>query len=575
MKNYICILFALALFYASKTYAQESQFDNTTSIFTDANEKVFLTVNTATMLTGETFYYKFFTWNDSTKELSKISEIGYVQLVNNEGKSVLKQKINLKNGLGHGDFFVPTDLKTGNYKLLAYTKWMLNEPISELFQMDILLVNPFMPLPEEMISETQKDSISNRAPKNLSKKGNFSFVQPANFGTREKVEFALNENILEPGNYSISVKKLQDLPENEPILPKEFISKLNKNSKAPSFIKDEKFLPELRGELFSGYIENRENPANVANKNIALSLPGKSFAFKTSTTNNAGQFWFILEPNPNTGQAVIQVMEEDRENYTLHMTETNLDFSSLKFENFQLNPEMREDIEKRSTAVQIENAYYHEKRDSVVPEPEAEPFFAPLAKTYVLANYTSFPKLEETIVEIIPEMYTTKKRKKYHIHLRDYYNESDQTIYGNTLVLVDGVLVQDVNPLFAYDTRKIEKIDIVPKGYVYGAKIYNGIASFITKEQDFQSGATGDFILKTELLRPLPEKKYYNPEYAASATNQRIPDYRYQLLWMPEVTIAEPVSFYTSDVIGNFEIVLEGFSDEGKPVYLRQIFEVR
>ncbi|HET8839140.1 MAG TPA: hypothetical protein VFM82_09150 [Flavobacteriaceae bacterium] len=575
MKNYISILFALALFYGSKTYAQESQFDNTTSIFTSVDEMVFVNANTSTLFTGETFYYKFFTWSDSTKELSKISEIGYVQLVNNEGKSVLKQKINLENGLGHGDFFVPTNLKTGNYKLLAYTKWMLNEPVSELFQMDILIVNPFMPLPEGMISETKKDSISNREPKSLTKKGNFSFVKQATFGTREKVEFALNENILETGNYSISVSKLQNLPKSESVLPKEFISKLNKNSNTPSSRKDEKFLPELRGELFSGYIENRENPDNLANKNIAISLPGKSFAFKTSSTNNAGQFWFILDPNPNTSQAVIQVMEEDRENYKLHLTETNLDFSNLEFEKFQLNSEMREVIEKRSTAVQIENAYYHEKRDSIVPEPESEPFYAPLAKEYILANYTSFPKLEETIVEIIPEMYSTKKRNKYSIHLRDYYNEKDQSLYGNTLVLVDGVLVQDVNPLFAYDTRKIEKISIVPKGYVYGAKIYNGIASFITKEQDFQSGATGDFILKTELLRPLPEKEYYNPEYAASATNQRIPDYRYQLLWMPEVTIAEPVSFYTSDVTGNFEIVLEGFSDEGKPVYLRQVIEVR
>ncbi len=584
MKKQITILLALALFYNLKTTAQELQHGNAPSIFTSVDEAVFLNGNTSTLLSGETFYYKLYCWNTQTKSFSEISKIAYVQLVNAQGKSMIKQKVNLEDGLGTGDFFIPTELKTGNYKLLAYTRWMLNEPISKMFQMDILIINPFMALPKNMITKTKTDSIpapseSNSSFGNKSKeKSNFSFTKEMVFGPRGKVEFTLNASTtsLKPGNYSISVRKLDKLPRSSPVSPKEFMATLKEDD--GSTANNQKFLPELRGELFIGTIENKVDPKNISNKTVALSLPGESFAFKTSQTDNNGKFWIVLDSHPNTSNAVIQVMEDDRENYSMRLEKTNVDLTGITFKNFQLNPDLQQSIEERSTAVQIENAYYHKKHDSLLSESTIVPFYFPLAKDYVLGDYTSFPKLEETIVEIIPEMYSTKKKNNYSIHLRDYYNDTDQAVYGKTLVLIDGLLVQNHNLLFAYDTRKIKKISIVPKGYIYGAKIYNGIAVFTTKEQDFQSGAQGDFILKTELLRPLPKKEYFKTEYGTSTKNERIPDYRHQLLWLPEVLLSEDakqVSFFTSDVTGNFEIILEGFSNEGKPIYQKQVFEVR
>lgn len=584
MKKRITLLFVvnfLCLFAAS---AQGSQPAHSPSIFTSVDEAVFLHGNSSTLLTGETFYYAFYNWNKKSKNLSNISKIGYVELVNDQGKSVLKQKINLKNGLGHGDFFVSPEFKTGNYKLLAYTKWMLNGPISNLYQLNLLIINPFAELSEEMIADTKNDSIAiiqqsddTIEPKNI-EKTRFDFLTKTLYTSREKVAFVLDKNFLKPGNYSISIRKMDKLPGDKSISAEEFIAKVEKSNMISSKNNTQKFLPELRGEVFSGQIQNKKNSTDLNNKNIGISLPGKSFAFKTSQTNENGEFWFILDPNPNNANATIQVMEEDRANYTLSLKQTTIDFSKLDFRNLKLSKNLRDQLEKHSTAIQIQNAYYHEKRDSIMVKATATPFYFPVAKDYILENYTSFPKLKETIIEIIPEMYSSKNKDGYQLGLRDYYNEENQSVYGKTLVLVDGLLVQDLHSLFAYDTRKLEKISIVPKGYIYGAKIYDGVASFITKEQDFSSGEAGDYILKTSLLRPLPQKKYFNPEYGPGAKNERIPDYRYQLLWLPEIsfsTEAETVSFYTSDVTGNFKIVLKGFTEKGKPVNFTQVFKVQ
>lgn len=144
--------------------------------------------------------------------------------------------------------------------------------------------------------------------------------------------------------------------------------------------------------------------------------------------------------------------------------------------------------------------------------------------------------------------------------------------------MVDGLMIQDNSELFNYNTNNIYKISIISKPYIYGSMSFSGIISIITKSYDYQTKASGDFIKKTEISRPVKNKKYHSPKYDGSHNLERIPDYRYQLLWLPELAVAnEPanVSFYTSDVKGTFEVILEGFTENGKPVSLRDYIEVQ
>ena len=112
-------------------------------------------------------------------------------------------------------------------------------------------------------------------------------------------------------------------------------------------------------------------------------------------------------------------------------------------------------------------------------------------------------------------------------------------------------------------------------GYLYGNKLYDGLISFITKNQTYESNYSGDFLIKSDITIPLQTKKYYTPVYTSNSDLDRIPDYRYQLIWIPELNTSDKnILFYTSDKTGKFEIKLEGFSDEGYPVYFNDFFEV-
>ena len=548
--------------------------ENIKSISGETAESIFIHANASTLITGETLYCKVFCLNASDKTTSKISKIAYAELIDSDKKSVFKQKLNLINGTAQADFFIPTTLKTGNYKLIGYTLWMLNSSQSNFFEMDITIINPFQPLDKSLtIDSTFANS---KIAENIAQSSNqFSIISDKKrYGHREKV--SLNIKALtnyNKGNYAISVRKIDSIPIKPQPTAKLFTSGNNPIVTATQI----KILPELRGELVSGTIISKSGKS-VANKSVALSIRGKSFAFKLSRTNQLGKFNFVLEKNPVSGKAVIQVFENDRDDYQIALdAEKNPDFTPLKFpETLALSGQDKIAIEQRSIAAQIENGYYQQKKDSTYAENDTPSFFHPLEKRYVLDDYTRFPTLRETITEVILEMYSVKKGDQYSIHLRN--TTLDPEMYGQPLILIDGLLIQDTNALYDFNMENVYAVDLINYPYVYGSKTFSGVANFITKTNDYENKAYGDFIKTVELARPVIGKEYYNPSYEQGNTNKRIPDYRQQILWLPQITLENDqnaVSFYTSDLSGKFEIVLEGFTDGGIPVSAKEFIEVK
>lgn len=556
------------------TAQKRNRAENIKSISVTTGESIFIHANASTLITGETLYCKIYCLNPADKTASTISKIAYVELVDSDKKSVFKHKLNLEKGIAQGDFFIPTTLKTGHYKLVGYTMWMLNSSASNFFEMDIAIINPFQPLDKMMVID------STFLPNDIStvrviSSDQFSIKTDKNvYGHREKVQLhiqALSKQ--NKGNYSISIRKIDALP-----IVQQPTSKIFPKQNNPTAIASQiSILPELRGELFSGTIVSKSGKA-VANKSVALSIRGKSFAFKLAKTDKSGKFIFILDKNPIAGTAIIQVLENDRDDYQIALdAENKPNFAALQFpETVALSRQNQLDIEQRSIATQIENGYYERKKDSIDAEMYAPSFFHPLEKRYVLDDYTRFPTLRETITEVILEMYSVKKGDQYSIHLRN--NSLDPEVYGQPLILIDGLLVQDTNALYDFNMENVYAVDLINYPYVYGSKTFSGVANFITKTNDYENKASGDFIKEVALARPAIGKHYYNPTYEPGNSNKRIPDYRQQLLWQPQTTLENDqnaLSFYTSDVSGKFEIVLEGFTEDGISVSAKEYMEVR
>ena len=560
------ILIVLIIIASSNIWAQK----DTPTIST--SENVYLHLNATSFVSGETLFYKLNCLNPRNFKQSKISKVAYLEMIGVNNQVLFKHKLFLTNGIAQGDFFIPSTIKTGTYKLLAYTKWMQNKLESKSFESEITIINPFQSDSENKISS--KNSILKESPE-VSNSGLTINLDKKKFTTRELINLKLSiqNELLKKGNYSLSVRKVQDLPSISKINPTDF-----KNSDADQkIVLDENnyVLPELRGEIISGKISSKDNLNSISNISVSLSIPGKSFTTKLVKTKADGTFYFSIDKAYFDSNIIIQIVDKSKEEFTIYVDDSfTLNKSNLKFENdYTLSSDLKSVIEEHSIASQIENTYYAKKADTLAKINYPTLFYEPFVNEYILDNYNRFPTIKETIIEVVKEVNYNKNDEKYALRLNDY--DPNTEINEPPLVLIDGLVVQDINELFEYKASDIYKICTINTGYTYGNKLYSGLISFITKKQDFESKLKGDFIIKRTIDLPVLKKNYFKPNYTDKSTLNRIPDYRYQLLWLPELDInTSNISFYTSDKIGTFEIVIEGFSDEGIPVYLKEYFDV-
>lgn len=566
------LLITFLLSYQQIIFAQKnSSLSELNEIDKNINEAVFIATNNNSFLTGEKLFYKIFCIDKTTNRASKFSKIAYFELIDSSKKSVFIHKLFLMNGCGNGDFFIPTTLESGVYKIIGYTKWMLNKDPDICFNTDIYIVNPY----KEKLSNTKypmidsKEIITSEVFTNV----NISLdIQKKDFKTRDQIELKIktaSEDFLK-GNYMISVRKKDGFLSQEKTPFRESLTIDTSNKiKHSDFI-----MPELRGEIITGRISSDKQ--DIKNKNIAISIIGKSSDLKITKTDEQGKFVFNLEKyNPNSN-IVIQMLEDNKQSYSVKVDSiTKIDPSKLSFTNLQFNSESTQNIRERLISSQIENAYYTLKKDSLIESNATLPFFGPKSKEFKLDDYTRFPTLEETITEVISGVVFSKDANNYTLRVYDYDENYESVL--SPLVIVDGLILEELNEFFTYNPENIYKVNVINGLYYYGSKLFNGIIYFTTKNGDYESKLNGNFIIKPNLLRPEYKKKYFLPDYSNNK-NTRIPDYRHQLLWMPNVDLIQKdtrINFYTSDVTGTFELILEGFSANGNPVFIKETFEVR
>ncbi len=549
-----------------------------------SQEKVFIHYNTSLALVGERIYYKVYCLEAETNKFSNLSKIAYVELVGTNNQTVFKHKIRLESGLGNGDFFIPAEVSSGHYKIIGYTRWMLNNGQDSFFQGNITVINPYQ-TNQGNILVVPKDSggVQSNEKEYLlpeSKKSKYVSLETDSkiYGKRVPVSLRLKSILGENGhaNFSISVRKIDGLENYKRHTSDNFQSSFGKNKVDGN---NTVYLPELRGELFKGKVLDKESRLPLQSKQVALSSIGDNFHFSVSNTNNEGVLYFNLDQGNPENEVIVQVLGEGRSNCILQMDrEEYVDYDKLSFEKVEITSKSLDAILRRSIHSQIENAYSEVKADSTIVREQTSPFYTDLSKLYNLDDYTRFPTVKETIVEVVDNAWIEKNKNGESVFkVRDFGPYFD--LVSLPLVIVDGTMIQNHNALVDYDARKIQSIGLYRDKFRIGPKVFQGALLVETINEDFGISTDGDYIIKKKLLRPLPQKKYYEQSYQAHLRTKygRIPDFRSQLLWAPDLALTDEeitLEFYTSDVSGIYEISLEGFMASGQPISITETIEV-
>jgi len=104
-------------------------------------EKVYLHTDRDCYYPGDDIWFKAYLVDASYRLLSNHSNNLHVELISPASKIIESRIIRLSEGLGNGDFRLPEDLKSGKYRLRAYTNYMRNYDDHLFFNKDISIIN--------------------------------------------------------------------------------------------------------------------------------------------------------------------------------------------------------------------------------------------------------------------------------------------------------------------------------------------------------------------------------------------------------------------------------------------------
>ena len=557
------IFLLLLVLFSLKLFSQEK------ALIKDFNkihqEKIFIHLNANFLLTGETLLYKLSCLHKLSNKYSQLSKIIYIEIINDKKERVELQKINLIKGKAQGDFFIRNSLKSGNYKVISYTKWMKNKNL--FTASDLYIINPFQTKIKKSTDAITLNT-NNYQTNSVNTTNNAITLSKKKYSKREKVSFKINlgKANISSNNLSLSVRKIDN----------QFYSK-KKNSSA--FLQEKNpagvlnsstnIIPDLRGDVLKGQITSKSIDKSVENIKISLSIIQKNGFSLISNTDKNGYFYFILDDFRTTERVYFQLIDANINDYKITLDkEHKLNFDHLSFKKLNTNNLLDTLIDKRSTYIQVENAYKNLKRDQIILEKSTGTFTSANFKNYKLDNFTRFKTMKETMVEVIPYsgISTSKGEATFHV------NQTNSQSNSLPMLLIDGLIIKNHNELASLKMSLVDEIDISHHVFKFNSILYKGVISVNTYSGEYEPKSKELFSIN--LQKPLPNKKYYFANYSIKK-DKITPDFRTQLYWEPNLnSIQNDVTFYTSDVSGVFEINIEGFSNTGKPISLKQYFKV-
>ena len=326
-------------------------------------------------------------------------------------------------------------------------------------------------------------------------------------------------------------------------------------------------VPELLGKLVSGTISDQQESGL---SNVVLSIPQQKGKTWIAEPDDKGNFYFDMGTG-DFDQAVIDYSATSASTISLH------DYFIPQHDFVQINPlwfqdEIAEDLTIRSTASQLQNAYFPvRQKESIATEIEKGDQGEVETKTFKLDDFTRFSKMEDVFREVLTTVSLRKRKGNYSV--RFFYLENGNVISQDALVMLDGLFIDDIEELLEINPLKIESIDLVPLRYGIGNRVGDGLVRLNSYNQDPLP------LIKRDGRREISSFRLEQTLEEAIKHDEnmdlRMPDFRTQLYWKPWSTFEQQPTFYTSDVSGKYVIRIRGIDENGEELMGQAYFNVK
>ncbi len=524
-------------------------------------------------ISGESIHFRAYYRSPEGSSLNEWSRVLYVELITPNGNSLAQSKVSINRAGAKGAIAIPEGLSSGTYYLKAYTRWMQNCGPQAFTYTSLSIYDPYN---DKVLPETAGEWEPKEARQLIREVDPYPSdllecdLDKFSYGTREQVEMELTWSDMDiAADFTLSVVRAGLHGEQTYFNP----------GCSLSLAESSAILPETQGISMTGQAISGEAGLPAPYATVYVSVLGEKKEFFCNYSDSAGRFYFSFPEYRGDRDLFVSTYHADFDDLELRI---DRDFSQDKLilpsESVELGDTLSELITEMSVNAQISQQYYPAKTaespsDTTVEDKTGQLLFYghPLSTLY-FDDFIRLPKLEEYFIELIPQVAVRKSRGATRLVVLGEHH--DLAVFP-PLLMIDGVAIFDVEAVLAVSPRLIEKVEIVNAPYIRGNVTFGGIISLISRNKDLghidlpSSGLLVNYrMLDQDSADPIQ----------AGPENARLPDVRNTLYWNPGIELdpggSEKINFRTSDVKGDYDILIRGSDISGKYLEKRIRFTV-
>ncbi len=508
-------------------------------------------------ISGDTLWFKV--WMPA--EISNTENVVHIQLTTSSDRLINVVMKKPEDGWAEGYLYVPDSLSTGVCFVTAFLNAQSDKPELVLESKALLVYNRF----HEQVDEL--NLFENKSVMIDDKKSIFKIsTDKKTYHAGEEVRVHFDAEEASHISYAVVRAALYDP------LSSETGDSYTTNFKfsgttVPGFVEND-------GILLNGQVVD-ETGRGQAGKLVILSITSEPPYFDYYYTNETGNFHFYLKNAVGKAKVVLQVITDDEKEYRIRVDDNRLRLKDpVVLRNKLLNPKQSDFIKTI-----VNSDYLRRLFNPMVPSIDdffemppkfPIPFYGVPTKRVVPEEFFDLPDFQEISRELLPGV--QYRLDNGQIVIRMINMEQNDFFKDEPLVLLNGIPVFNNQLIAGLKSTDISYIDMVQNERIYGDLKLDGIlaVSLNDKSNNWMAMQKGVFQFTVNCLQP---QKY--PDYSPkNKMNINYPDMRRTYFWK---TFYKPgdFNFKLSDLKGEIEIIVEGFS-EGRGFFkTSKIIEVR
>ena len=532
-------------------------------------ERIYVRTDRSVYIAGDAVWCSLFCL-DGNGRYSNRSAVSYLELVSADGTAVTA-KVGLLEGRGAGSFRIPASTPTGNYRLVAYTAvnaeeegtpWMDGSRILTVFN------TTSVARVHDGVTLTGKAEEPEAGPQPA---GNLQISVPARIRRGAAVALTLRN---EGADADVCLSVYHEDGLKGAVQENGLAGFLQRIPASVRLRPGASGVPEYDGEVVSARVRGTVTESKDFPSVATLSSAGAPSNVYIGRTEGSDRVRFYTANIYGNREIVCEVTQLDRKEGYIEFESPFLGPDAGPLPKLALHASQEGDLVTRKAALRSERDLRLDTLVSFMTRREDLLLESVARRRYHLDDYTRFPSVREIFVELLPQLSLRQDDGEWYVNLvqSDALNVRRYKT-GNLLVMMDGVVLNDLTPLVNFDAMLLEDIDVYDQPFACGRTVFNGLVNFITKK---------NYVTALQFPASVRVLDFqgvsYPVAYEGSVPAGDGQDLRQVLYWHPALALeagaGRRIELRAPDYPGRFKVVAEGLTAEGKPIFQTFSFEV-